>query len=120
MVGLHGSLEAEVAQRGLGKGDALEAVVVVAIDRLPLHPLDLAVDRVGDDLVVAAQALLVSLELDVAAMREVARNGVRNTSLLLGEAAAPLRVFGSLLAVFVNKYSQFSGRVSSIFLRIFN
>lgn len=69
MVRLNGRLEAELAHRGLGERDALEAVVVVAIDRLPLHPLHLSVDRIGDDLVVAAQALLVRLELDVAARR---------------------------------------------------
>lgn len=64
---LHGRLEAELAHRRLGERDALEAVVVVAVDGLPLHPLHLSVDRVGDDLVIAAQALLVRLELDVAA-----------------------------------------------------
>lgn len=66
IVRLDRCLKAQISHRGLGKGNTLKAEVVVAIDRTPSDSLHLAIDRICDNLIVAAQTLLFCLELDIA------------------------------------------------------
>lgn len=66
MIGLHRRLKPQISHRWLSKWNSLEAVVVVTIDRPPLHSLHLAVNCFRDNLIIAAQTLLFCLELDIA------------------------------------------------------